>query len=650
MSASWPRSGDRRSDEGAVAVTTAILLVALIMMAAVVVDLGIRRVDHRDNQLVSDLAATAGGLQIGESRVDACSAAWRYMMANLDAVPNDEPEPAAPNDCATVFAGECDPAETPRDELIAPLAGGRLEVVLRMPVFNEDPEMQENRQAFVESVDGSPCERISVTVRERRSSILASVAGFGDGGSLAQAVARTTDRGNEKEYATLIVLRARDCEALRSGGGTGVIVFNTIDGDGNLVPGVITSDSTDNGCAANKVVYDTNGNGAYICAGMEIESGDVAIVAQAVDAVGECELDGTEGDNPAGAVTSATPDTLRAFAEAPIVWENEGAGDIAPDTSDGGRITRQLVDHAYNCDAHSPQYPSYASSTPQYPVSGPDEPAVLPCATRSVAAIDLLVDAFVTGAAQSGFTIYNCGSPSSPATRVILDCGGGPGHISLPNAEIVIAKRFGINNANGRGINITTSSDSLTIGAADPGNTVSHDTLMIVPEGDITLSGGSLLLHNTMTYLHSGSSRFNVNSTDPLVFTAPQDVGWDDDVDPGQPHVAVGCSTTTIGGFPVPDSSCFQNLAFWGNGDRPHRLGGSANVNARGVFFFPRAGRQNGSEFTLQGNDTGGAGLDLRDAQFFVWRLNMGGQKPVLMRPNPEVFLETPRYGVGLIR
>lgn len=621
-------------EEGAVAVTTAVLLVSLVLLSAFVVDLGLLRMDHRTNQSVADMSVTAGARALGSdlNRVDACREAWAYLVNNLRNVLDTEPDPG----CAAAFSGPCDSATPPQD-LPATLPDG-LEVIIRMPVPNNDPAMQPGRQAYVSTIDGEPCERLAVYLRQGRSHNFAPVGGFTQGSSLSTAVGRRTDEGTESEYATLIILRAQDCESLQAGGGNGVIVFNHDDGAGNVSPGVITADSVSAGsCASNKTVYNSAGTG-YLCAGVTVDVGTHETAALDIDDNAQCHQGGS---GPNLSETSILPDTIRTVAEDPTHWITEGSpGSIEPDVTAGSRTSRKIVDHAYNCDTHnylgSGNYPPFSVATPQYPVSGPNEPEVSDCTTRSVPAIDLVVNAFVNNAAHSGFTPAGCAG--STATHVYIDCTSGPGHMALPNAEIVVVDRLGGPQP---GIKLS-SGNSLTIGAAG-----GNDAMMIVRDGGVSVQGGSLFLHNTMTYVHAADALFDVTSDDPQTFTAPQDVGWNDDT---TPHTAVDCTTSTIGGHPVPDTSCFQNLALWDNGDRKHKLAGGAALTVRGVFFFPRGGRHNGAGFEMAGGNASGAGLDMRDAQLFTWRLSASGQKPLLMRPDPDVFLETPKFGVGLIR
>lgn len=670
----------RDAEEGAVAVTTALLLIILILFAALIVDLGRLRVDRSASQAVADFAATAG---VADLRVfgivEACEVAVDYAAANLPVSMVDEEaaRTAAETECAARFASLVFTCNNETAVAVPPAVipvGAEYTIEVTYPVFQDTPLM--NAQAGRES-DGEPCERLGVAVTRQGEYILASVVGLEADSTTVSAVALDRETGDEKEVATLIVLRAQECQVISTSGGAGIIVFNGENDEGQVVPGIITADSTDTGCATNKTVYGTSGGG-YLCAGVAVESGTTESQAlQDIDSEGRCRLN---GDGPQGARTQILPDSLRVWADNPAVWSTEGGvGSMEPDITPGERITRGLADHAYNCDPHSEDpvndpdepgvYPDYASGTPQYPVAGPDEPEIPGCTTRSIAAIDKLVDAFITkqvhnGVALTGpaaFTTFTCApNATTPARFVILDCGGSPGNVTLPDAEIVVVRRFGLNAPNARGIALT-GGNSLTIGSAG-----GQDAMMIVPQGSISYSGGSLFLHNTFTYLHEGNSTFSNTSSAAQIFTAPQEDGWISPEDPDEADTPDNCelhdanvllgvasfTLPTLNTVEIPDTSCFENLALWSNGWGTHKLTGSVSIDVRGIFFTPNAGRSqpNSGGFELAGNDAVGAGLDLTDAQFFTWRLVVSGQKPVFMRPDPNIFLGDPVFGRGLIR
>ena len=77
-----------RDDLGAFAVLYAIVVVAIVMTVAVVVDLSAMREDRRAEKLAADAAATAGAIKLnalaGTANPNAaCQEAWKYLKLNL---------------------------------------------------------------------------------------------------------------------------------------------------------------------------------------------------------------------------------------------------------------------------------------------------------------------------------------------------------------------------------------------------------------------------------------------------------------------------------------------------------------------------------------------------------------------------------------
>lgn len=651
-----PRSHD---EDGAVAIVTAILLTVLIGFAALVIDLGLVRADVRSSQSAADASVTAAGLELDptvpNSFRSACQAGWTYFLANVDGDPTT-PDPCDNFADAVFLQGSitCDSraaggAPTSNPSVDAPLyverAFGQFTFYMQMPVPDSDPLM--TGQAANSEFDGDdPCERIGLRISRTRDNLLAGVLGFPTSGSSVDAVSRRVLGGNEKEYATLIVLEPDKCLAIGAQAGTGVIVFNDKDSSvtpPKLTPGVITSDSDGDQCGG--TIYDTGGNG-YICAG-------VSPIAPATYTSAAVLID----DGPSGKGVCDIPETelvegtLRSFDPVPGEWGSDPEG-LKPDVVEAPRrVTREPIDHAFNCRT---SYPTFSATTPQYYYQDDgNEPKVASCKSRNVAGIDLLVDAYIdggvvhrtlSGAPTNGFVEVDCSSPTSAAAKVIVNCkktGSTPLQLTLSGAETVIIEQFASGNSpgvaigNGEYLRVTPSASA-------------KDAIVVLPEGGINLGGaGELQFNRSFVYLHDADGAgLNSSSSGLVRWTAPAETGWDDST---APHTAVGCSTYQLGGHTLPTSACFEDLALWSNSTvNPQKLAGQSNIDAEGIFFVPNAGRDavNGS-FALNG---GGSGLDLSDAQFFVWRLSLEGQAPVLMRPNPDRFIATPAYGVGLIR
>jgi hypothetical protein len=605
----------KRDDEGgAVAITTAILLVALIMMAAVVVDLGLLRVDHRDNQMVADMAVTSGGLALGDGldRVAACEQAWAYLVSNLDGV-TSAPEPSP--GCATAFAGPCDVAAP--DELTGSLLGGSVHVRIRMPVLDSDPPMQNARQTVIPE-DGQPCERISVEITQERETILAAVGGFEDGSSLSTAVAMRTYDGTESEYATLIVLEQNDCNSLTATGGGGIVVQNLYDGTGALeAEGLIQLDSDGSAVpsgncsgASQVVVTPGTAGGSVICSGVE---GSPATVF----ANDDCG--------------STLDDTLRVVGPDNVTrarFTSGGAQDHQLESDPvlvGSRLTRKLADFEFNC--LSGGYPTDATA-PQYPGAYLKE-AVPACDSGRGPHIDQLVAATMGVGPPAGFTVFaDCANTGTVTIQyVYVDCETMP--LATFQSDIMVLRG---GNLNQHGLDVGNG-ESLSV---EPFPGGAGSAILAVRDGNLTLvNGGAISLTDTMLYLHSGDLRINGGA---VTWLAPDEVGYDEITGaPTQCQQLVAAN-----GAPHP--SCFQNLSLWSNEYANHTFAGSGAANVRGVFFTPNA------SFELSGSGGAGAALALENAQFLTRKLVVSGGNGVVMLPNPDIFLESPRYGVGLIR
>lgn len=599
-------------EEGAVAITTAILLVALIMMAAVIVDIGLLRVDHRDNQLVADMAVTSGGLALGDdlNRAAACEQAWAYLVSNLDGV-TSAPEPSP--GCANAFAGPCDVSEVPRDELVGTLLGGSVQVRIRMPVFKEDAPMQEWRQAEIPE-DGDPCERISVEVTQDRDTVLASVGGFESGSSLSSAVALRTDDGTQAEYATLIVLEQNDCNTLTATGGGGIVVQNLYDGAGALeAEGLIQLDSDGSAvpygnCSGASQVIVTPGTagGSVICSGAD---GTPATIFASDD----CGVTRDETLRVLG------PDNVtRARFLAGGAQDHQLEADpILVDS----RLTRKLADFEYNCLSGG-----YPTTGVQYPGSYLKE-GVKPCDSGRGPHIDDLIDATMGIGVPAGFTHFtDCGFTGTLTEQyVYVDCDTMP--LASFQSDVVVL-RGGSQPQDGVDVGL---GEAVSIEPHSAGSAV-----LVVREGNITLTnGGTLTLTDTMVYLHDGDLKINGGA---VTWLAPDEAGYDEVT-----GAATQCQNLPAANG-VPHPSCFENLSLWSNSGANHTFAGSGAANVRGVFFTPNA------SFELSGSGGSGAALALENAQFLTRKLIVSGGNGVVMLPDPEVFLESPRYGVGLIR
>lgn len=619
---------NRSSQEGAVAVTTAIILMVLVMMAAIVVDLGYLRITHRDSQSVADMAVTAAALKLttADERIAACNEAWAYIVQNLTEVPDNEPQPSG-NTCSDNFSGSCDPSIS--DVMEVDLLGGDIEVTIRMPVPDGAAVMQPSRQSLApDGSDGAPCERISVEVVRNRDHILAGVGGFGTGASLAGAVARRVEIGESDRIVSLIVLDRTGCSTIRSSGGPSQIAVRNITVDGVEYPGTIGVDSAPPGtCATNDKVFDVDSGRIY-----------------------------AEGDIYSFGITKLGS-TAQIYNDVPP--------DLEPAPQRGPILRRTSIDHRYNCEpggyvsGPEPFRPESTALSGTYRQDGvaPCDTAGRPSYIKELYAFladamidredtdgDGLVDDVATDGqtptqefTAAGFRVYpaageRCSDiniPSAASSGISLwyfNCPSGAtvksgSTLDLLDAEMVVFS------------NDVRISGTATIG--DGGGGPTSDAVLAVWDGEVQV-GGSLTTRQTLLYLNSvEKGRLTTTGTGAIDLQAP--------INNPDPSSDVDYCTTTANSWPSPP--CFEDLTIWQNGEGvgpqdEMGLAGSGNLIVEGTIFVPNA----------LINIGGGGFTDVRDAQFFGWQFWYHGGGVLEMFPNPERATPQELYGAGLIR
>lgn len=634
-----------RREDGAVAVVTAISLVAMVLAAALVIDLGMIRVDARRSQTAGDVAVTAAAaeLKADDAFVEACQQAWAYFTASVSG------SAAAPlADCSTQYGpafGSCqDRAESSQPPTTSTAGAGPVQLqkdfgdytlLMQMPVrhLNDGAAITVTDdimgdQAYDTSFDGSlPCQRIGIRIRHNRDHVLAGVSGFLTGSSNVDAVARTTPTGDDPEYPTLIVLEQFDCPTLSTTGRGKVIIQNVYSGPDLEAAGIIKADSdaTDGSCggaSGNSQVFNpgTAGN-SLICAGVDARPpGTIATIIANVD----CGM--------------VLPNSIQAVSSSHLALAQFLAGGSDDEQLEydpvGGddRTTRKPVDYLFNClDTMSGDYPTNATA-PQYPEDSFEPVPECENANRTPH-IDELIAATMTGSPPTGFTVYNtCGSTAPVNIQyVYVDCD------KMPRADFtsdVVVLRGG--SADKKAVDIGTG-QSVSVTPHTAGSSI-----FVVREGNVDVSGTATVAFNdTAVYLHDGVVK--VTGADSLTWTAPDEqgyfpVGHANEGTPDQCAPLAAANDT-------PHPSCFQHLALWSNSGDGHSLGGNGAFSVRGIFFTPNA------DFTLSGNGSSGdPPLLLENAQFFSRTISVAGGAGIIMKPDPNVFAPDPTFGVSLIR
>lgn len=624
-------------DDGAVAVTVAIVLTVLLLFAALAVDLGLLRVDRASNQLAADLAVSAAieeyePRQSGSAR-EACLEAVAYAEANtgIDFEADGDgcevfPEDAQCNDAATLraqYTGEDD-------------SGDAFSLVVSNPVFEDDPMMGSQP---VTDIDGVACDRIGVTIERSRDYLFAGVAGFGSGEIQASAVGRGAGAGDAGEYASLVVLKeqaaSNDCETLLSSSQNTVIEVDSlereeiVDGDPVTVryPGVITLDTTTpNGCQGQGTLISLNA-GATIYA-------DDHIFSHALH----------QGEDPSNVYDSGDV--------AADALSDEG---LWPEPDAGRMVTRAPVDHRYNCLDTYPTGQNWSPVSSALSVTAPidgcdvDEGPppflrALHSEYQTIDADDLPSDDWVVIPDEDDDELPdNCAqhdvegtfgsadgayAPDGSSGRYwFIDCPGTTGNtmfsltddFHFDGVDAVVAAgrvdadyQFGVTGRSGHGAILYLQNDRLTVG-----------------------SSGGVDFENTFVYVDNGEVRISAQAQ--LSWYGPL---HESDEHPGDIPTGA-CDAYEGDPDGAPPAGCFVPLALWSNSDDWHRLGGGGGLDIGGSFFTPNA-----QAFRLRGD--GDQHLD--KAQFFTAELDAGGQGTVTMIPNPDTNIEVPLTGSALLR
>lgn len=251
-----------RSGRGATLVWVAAGMFTLIVVAALVVDLGAMRSARRTSRLVTDAAVTSGaGVLAQGTGIEGCETALAYSEINLGV-------DFAGIDCSG-FPVSCNDATA---AVSTTDSSGEWILTITHPVDDISELMSPaaigaTSQALTAG-DGDRCERIGVRLANTHQYNFAQLLGTG-GTVEVRAVARGTIPTDGDVALNLVILERYDCDAISaegSGGGQGGILTDAVlnTDTGLLDPGHISVDSDgSSGCTLDGVI-DVDGGDAFI--------------------------------------------------------------------------------------------------------------------------------------------------------------------------------------------------------------------------------------------------------------------------------------------------------------------------------------------------------------------------------------------------
>ena len=582
------RCDDRPNDRGAVLVISAAVMVALLALAAIVVDLGLSRARRGSAQSAVDLAALAAGDGLATDPAPdigrACADAASYLRSNADDMPA-----TMTVDCSSL-PPVCSASTAPSISTDGG-TGGRYTVEITYPVPDamiSDGRVTDSSGRRVN--DGAACERMMVAIEGEFDTIFAGILGESKLDVGASAVVHQIP-AVKRRAPSLWLLDPYGCDVLSVQGGSSVTVGSA------TVGGLVTIDSDASACSGNSYTIDAGG-----------ASTRIAAVPDTTDPAGEISLYAMEYFQ-----TDCATGELHACDPADV---NDGLVYPQPQRRPS-RVTRAPVDHTWNCrttsDSTGGVYPSYWGLS------------IPPCAgTPGSNYIDQLQTEVGASGAPSGFQrwsdSYGCNNPTVVAplpgnwwvdcstfklTSASVEFSGGnvifDGGISMTGGALAF------NTANPAPA-LTTFCLYAIAGCLDQ-SSVGAAWVYMRPGANLTMTGGVLTANQTTIYQHSGY--FSVAGGSPPIWNAPTE-------------------------------GPFRGLAAWSElSSNKFQINGGASMNLKGTFFTPEA-----SPISI----SGGAPVVPQGAQFVTYRVAVSGGASLTLEPNPDTLITLPESAPTLIR
>jgi hypothetical protein len=587
-----PRSAGHPGNHESVAtlMMVAISLLALVGVAALVVDLGMARSTRSQAAVVVDNGSVAGALQIGDGNgVSACVGAVNYVEANLGTS-------FSSIDCAA-FSASCSDTTT---AVTSTDTNGDWTVSVTHPVPNDspllDPAAIGGGSQALHAQDGFPCQRIGVSVSHQRTSFFGGLLGHESLVTNVHAVAIGRKSTQADTAVNLVILERYDCDAITaegSGGGLGGIEVDVVWDPVNsaILPGYLTvdSDGTGAGCGGDGV--------------LDVDGSDQSIIADGpAGCVGQV---GPSESGPGGSSVGRGCGVIQTFAPGTPGCNYPACtstGTVAPDPAPlRSRVTRAPVDHRYNCKA------SY-SMPAGWEIRGcPDTPDPN---------IDQMVASLGGAGVPTGYQTwsglghnYNCTIEGPVGTTIPVN---GNTYVDCDPLTIKRNVHFRGGNVVFEGDVIIESVGVLTINgdSSDPLVADADEVIAFFRGGVFRKAGdASFIAHNTTAYFGPTVTMTMQGGGGSLIWTSP----------------ALGQ---------------FEYLALWSESPAVHELAGQAFLDMRGIFFTPDAQvlyRGTGVQHQIQ-------------AQFVARKLKVQGEGILKVSPSLDAAVLIPEDVIQIIR
>ena len=498
------RLRDRRSGEqGVVAIVVALSMVMLLVVAAMVLDFGVVRLDRQRAKSTADSAVMAGLKAADGKTGDVYS--FRAVCAALSFLRvNDARMAALPTGiCAspdnTIKCNSAAPAAQPAvyDGTVTK-GGTTYRVVIKSPYSLSDGGFAEEgySTSAADPSLASGCDQVGVIISESRKPGLGSLATSGDLRFSVRSVGRATLGGSDDLAPALILLERTACSVLTVGsGGAGSGSFIKVLGVGKT-PGSIHVDSSatgsDCGSGSNKQLFQGKQADGIVAYGSASPTGTAGIITSVA----------TNNGKAPNIVSDALANVYGTLA-------TSGTGVTKSAVTGRAVVGRAPVDSRYRLgvrDEVTTASGLWALSSTGAATAGW---TVTDC-NPSDAQLNVTTKLYVNCTQNSGITLNN---KTIKASHIFFNGFIKGGKVSMPNAA-----RVYVSNTDASGSPISASAVSLsnnngfcvrgtcdTAAASNcPTSASPNRAVLLVRQGHLDASGGLLRLCNTTAVLLGG--------------------------------------------------------------------------------------------------------------------------------------------------
>lgn len=329
------RRSSGRSERGAVLVLVALILTALLVIVALVIDLGFVRNTRQSAKATTDAAASAGLQSLAP---DATPKPWSGVCAALDYLKANEPDanfqieyydgdfdPITGDPCTSTLSQECVPNTPTSWAWIRAIEGDHV-VDIRSGYVTPDPAFAEDSASYSDDngvASRGGCDQLAVISANRDDVYFGGIAGASGFETAIRTVGRVEISSVNEGVPAFLMLERVACGVLShsvgDGGGEGIIVQAA----SSTEPGIIHIDSSgSSGCSS------TDTENGYTVYGTTID-GDAGIQVQ-----------------PAGTIPGIL--SLRALSTGNDARAWGTTTGVSPAGTSGGLISRAPVDAKYN--------------------------------------------------------------------------------------------------------------------------------------------------------------------------------------------------------------------------------------------------------------------------------------------------------------